>query len=183
MATSRDYYAGEQVPDPRPSRTRRVPTYLEDYVLDYPPLRHGHPSPADGTQGIPQVSQDPYKGCITPAHRDRDFESEKLHHLEARWRNLSSEMRELQIRMDSARQASFASRSPVYGHYQSLHHIELSNTGLGPSVAVASSPHYEETLYHEPPMQQRPQSSMQPSNLARVASLPEPQHQRLFPEL
>ncbi len=120
-------------------------------MLDYPPLRHGHPSPADGTQGIPQVSQDLYKGYITPAHKDRDFESEKLHHLEARWSDLSSEMRELQIRMDSARQAYFATKSPVYEHYQSLHQIELSNTGLGPSVSVALSPHYEETLYHEPP--------------------------------
>lgn len=120
-------------------------------MLDYPPLRHGHPSPADGNQRIPQVSQDPYKGYITPAHRDRDFEIEKLHHLEAQWRNLSSEMRELQISMDSARQAYFASRSPVYGHYQSLHHIELSHTGLGPSVTVASSPHYEETLLSRAP--------------------------------
>ncbi|KAL0199202.1 hypothetical protein M9458_007742, partial [Cirrhinus mrigala] len=186
MATSRNYYEEEQVADPRPSRTRRVPTYLEDYVLDYPPLRHGHPSTADGTQGIPHVSQDPYTSYRAPAPRDRDCESEKLHHLEARWRDLSSEMRELQIRMDSARQASFPSLSPVHGHYQSLPHADLGNTGLEPSVTVASSPHYEETLNHEPPMQHGPKSSMQPSNIARVASLPGPQHprlQRLFPEL
>ncbi|KAI2646722.1 General transcriptional corepressor ssn6 [Labeo rohita] len=186
MATSRNYYEEEQVADPRPSRTRRVPTYLEDYVHDYPPLRHGQPSPADGTQGIPHVSQDPYISYRAPASRDRDCESEKLHHLEARWRDLSSEMRELQIRMDSARQASFPSRSPVHGHYQSLPHADLGNTGLEPSATVASSPHYEETLYHEPPVQHGPQSSMQPSNIARVASLPGPQHprfQRLFPEL
>ncbi|KAL0147788.1 hypothetical protein M9458_056904 [Cirrhinus mrigala] len=186
MATSRNYYEEEQVADPRPSHTRRVPTYLEDYVLDYPPLRHGHPSPADGTQGIPHVSQDPYTRYRAPAPRDRDCESEKLYHLEARWRDLSSEMRELQIRMDSARQASFPSLSPVHGHYQSLPHADLGNTGLEPSVTVASSPHYEETLYHEPPMQHGPQSSMQPSNIARVASLPGPQHprlQRLFPGL
>ncbi|ROI26647.1 hypothetical protein DPX16_21590 [Anabarilius grahami] len=75
MATSRDYYEGEQVPDPRPSHTRRVPTYLEDYVLDYPPPRHDHPSPADGVQGISLASQDPYRGYTTPAHRDRDLES------------------------------------------------------------------------------------------------------------
>ncbi|XP_052423953.1 uncharacterized protein LOC127966763 [Carassius gibelio] len=183
MATSRDYYEGEQVPDPRPSRTRRVPTYLEDYVLDYPHLMHAHPSPADGTQGIPNVSQDPYKGYITPPPLERDFEGGNLHHLEARWRDLSSEMRELQIRMDSARQASFASRSPVYAHYKSISQAELKNMGLQPSMTVASSPHYEETLYHEPPMQQRPQSSMQPSNIARVASLPGPKPQRLLSEL
>ncbi len=141
MATSRYYLEGEQVANPRPSRNRRVPTYLEDYVLDYPPLRHGHPSPADSTQGIPQVSQDLYKGYITPAHRDRDFE----------WRDLSSEMKELQIRTDSATQAYFTTKSPVYGPYQSLHHIDLSNTGLEPSVTVASSPHYEETLQSRAP--------------------------------
>ncbi|XP_067219120.1 uncharacterized protein [Chanodichthys erythropterus] len=183
MATSRDYYEGEQVPDPRPSRTRRVPTYLEDYVLDYPPPRHDHPSPADGIQGISHASQDPYRGYITPAHRGRDLESAKLHHLEARWKELSSEMRELQIRMDSVRQASFPSRSPVYGQYQSLSRLELSNAALEPPVTVTSSPHYEESLYHEPPLQQRSQPSMQPPNIARVSSLPGPQPQRPFAEL
>lgn len=62
MATSRDYYEGEQVPDPRPSRTRQVPTYLEDYVLDYPLPRHVHSSPAEVAAGISHTSQE---SCIT----------------------------------------------------------------------------------------------------------------------
>lgn len=180
MATSRDYYEGEQLPNPHPSRTRRVPTYLEDYVLDYPLPHHVHSSPAEVAAGIFHTSQDSY---ITAAPRDRDFERGKLHHLEARWKDLSSEMRELQIRMDSARQASFASRSPAYGYYESLHHIGLSNTVLEPSVTAASSPQYEETIYHEPSMQLQPQPSIHLANIARVSSLPGPEPQRPFAEL
>lgn len=92
-------------------------------------------------------------------------------------------MRGLQIRMDSARQASFASRSPAYGHYESRPHIEVNNTGLEASVTVASSPQYEETIYHEPSMQLQSQPSIHAPNIACVSSLPGPQPQRPFAEL
>lgn len=59
--------------------------------------------------------------------------------------------------MDSARQTSFASRSTAYEHYKSLPQIELSNTGVEPSVTVASSPQYEETRYLESSMQRQQQ--------------------------
>ncbi|KAL1282348.1 hypothetical protein QQF64_001151 [Cirrhinus molitorella] len=170
MATSRDFHEGEQAQDPRPSRTRRVPTYLEDYVLDY--HGYGPPSPADVDTGTSHTIQAPYRDVTTPAAQDRGSESDRLHHLEARWRDLRSEMRELQIQLDSARQEPFAFRAPGYGHYKSLPHIE-------PSAAVVSPP--QGTIYIEP-LIQRLQPTVQTPNIARVASLPGPQPQRLFVE-
>lgn len=101
MAASRDIQEGAHLPDPRPTRIRHPPVYLEDYVLSHPL----HPTtPTSNVTLSGHLSH----ASHVPSHSNVSFAppgATALYHLEEWWRNLSMELKELHIAMDDARRS------------------------------------------------------------------------------
>ncbi|XP_060777117.1 uncharacterized protein LOC132886465 [Neoarius graeffei] len=113
MAASRDVQGEAHQPDPRPSRRRQPPAYLEDYVLYHPrqssPFRPHMRSTGHATHASQSNISFPSEGATAAR-------ASVLDRLEERWRSLSTEMEQLTVEMENAKRASYPLSTMGFSH-------------------------------------------------------------------
>lgn len=165
MATSRDFYDGQQTLSPRPSRVRRIPGHLEDFELGYPltGLQQSTVTPVFPPRPNYMVPLRPDRRSPSPvlAYQSVENTEDKMQRLEARWQAVSQQMRELEMEMSNARlttypMSAFARPNYPYSYareqpqYSSLPRLER----VGPSPGPILTPEIRSPSRSQEPQEQ-----------------------------
>lgn len=131
MATSQDYDDGKPTTSPCPSRIHCVPRHLEDCVLDYPLNQHTPSTESEEPDAGMMETLPPSEGLHShhykPLSALHGTEQERWQQMEARLKDVTRQMSELQTAMDNVKRVShsqqhvFTSSYPL--RYSSLPYI------------------------------------------------------------
>lgn len=156
MATSKDFYDEQPHQELRPSRARRVPGHLEDYELGYPPKQLVPPAKETLEYSTDQMETPmPNEGTridhsTSAQGRYRDLEDERWQRMEACFKDVTRQMNELRLVVDSAKHVScplnytsdpylHTSNYRPYPHqYSSMPHLELYSPSRDNSPPLGS---------------------------------------------
>ncbi|KAL6476782.1 hypothetical protein MHYP_G00152810 [Metynnis hypsauchen] len=187
----------------RSQRVRQLPRHLGDYELGFPakqlPPFERHLHQATESQSASQLVPADF---ITPVPTlQRTDKEEQWHHIEARCNDLTKQLQELQLEMDSVKRLPYPQSAPAYqpSYPLSYHHYPPQYTSLPRLTLDSPAGSHRSTPVHSParyttaageellqqPVSQRGSPSRQPSLLPQTgepraqdkAILTQPVHQ------